>query len=206
MTGNEFTSFRMQVTETSSSFFDFNTVFFFQQSFEIFHCCSISGTGHYGIPQELLLCLENSHCRFHLSCHDTRAVLSGVHYGDGVAIRAAAARNNVTMLTSLDTVSMLLDVLEGETGDTDTSPVSPPCLLLTLCNLLRAVLIPKYSRRHLLDLFEDFAEVTLRRKVNILCDLLQRVVGIHQEVCGTKDTLLVDIVLEALACLFSEEF
>ena len=69
-TGNEFTSFRMQITETSSSFFDFNTVFFFQQSFEIFHCCSISGTVHYGIPQELLLCLENSHCRFHFSGHD----------------------------------------------------------------------------------------------------------------------------------------
>ncbi len=43
---------------------------------------------------------------------NTRAVLSGVHYGDGVAIRRCAAQNNVTMLTSLDTVRMLLDVLE----------------------------------------------------------------------------------------------
>jgi carbamoyl-phosphate synthase large subunit len=43
---------------------------------------------------------------------NTRAVLSGVHYGDGVAIRGAASENNVTMLTSLDTVRMLLDVLE----------------------------------------------------------------------------------------------
>ena len=46
---------------------------------------------------------------------NTRAVLSGVHYGDGVAIRRAAAANNITMLTSLDTVRMLLDVLEEVT-------------------------------------------------------------------------------------------
>jgi carbamoyl-phosphate synthase large subunit len=46
---------------------------------------------------------------------NTRAVLSGVHYGDGVAIRRAAAQNNITMLTSLDTVRMLLDVLEEVT-------------------------------------------------------------------------------------------
>ena len=46
---------------------------------------------------------------------NTRAVLSGVHYGDGAAIRRCAAENNVTMLTSLDTVRMLLDVLEEVT-------------------------------------------------------------------------------------------
>ncbi len=46
---------------------------------------------------------------------NTRAVLSGVHYGDGVAIRRAAAQNNITMLTSLDTVRMLLDVMEEMT-------------------------------------------------------------------------------------------
>ena len=46
---------------------------------------------------------------------NTRAILSGVHYGDGVAIRRTAAQNNVTMLTSLDTVRMLLDVLEETT-------------------------------------------------------------------------------------------
>ena len=46
---------------------------------------------------------------------NTRAILSGVHYGDGVAIRWTAAQNNVTMLTSLDTVRMLLDVLEETT-------------------------------------------------------------------------------------------
>ncbi len=46
---------------------------------------------------------------------NTRAVLSGVHYGDGVAIRKVAAQNNITMLTSLDTVKMVLDVLEEVT-------------------------------------------------------------------------------------------
>ena len=51
---------------------------------------------------------------------NTRAVLSGVHYGDGVAIRRAAAENNVTMLTSLDTVRMLLDVLEEVTMGVST--------------------------------------------------------------------------------------
>ncbi len=43
---------------------------------------------------------------------NTRAILSGNHFGDGVAIRQAAADNNVTMLTSLDTVRLVLDVLE----------------------------------------------------------------------------------------------
>ena len=46
---------------------------------------------------------------------NTRAILSGVHYGDGVAIRRAAAASGTTMLTSLDTVRMLLDVLEEVT-------------------------------------------------------------------------------------------
>ena len=46
---------------------------------------------------------------------NTRAILSGVHYGDGVAIRRTAAQNNITMLTSLDTVRMVLDVLEEAT-------------------------------------------------------------------------------------------
>ena len=46
---------------------------------------------------------------------NTRAILSGVHYGDGVALRSIAAQNNVVMLTSLDTVRMLLEVLEEVT-------------------------------------------------------------------------------------------
>ena len=43
---------------------------------------------------------------------NTRAILSGVHYEDGLAIRRTAIENNVTMFTSLDTVKVLLDVLE----------------------------------------------------------------------------------------------
>ena len=46
---------------------------------------------------------------------NTRAILSGVHYEDGVAIRRTASQNNITMLTSLDTVKVLLDVLEEVT-------------------------------------------------------------------------------------------
>ena len=46
---------------------------------------------------------------------NTRAILSGVHYEDGVSIRRCAAQNNTTMLTSLDTVRMVLDVLEEMT-------------------------------------------------------------------------------------------
>ena len=46
---------------------------------------------------------------------NTRAILSGIHYGDGVAIRQVAAQNNAVMLTSRDTVRMLLDVLEEVT-------------------------------------------------------------------------------------------
>ena len=43
---------------------------------------------------------------------NTRAILSGVHYEDGVAIRRCTVENGVTMLTALDTVQVLLDVLE----------------------------------------------------------------------------------------------
>ena len=46
---------------------------------------------------------------------NTRAILSGIHYEDGVQIRRTANENNVTMLTSLDTVKVLLDVLEEMT-------------------------------------------------------------------------------------------
>ena len=46
---------------------------------------------------------------------NTRAILSGIHYGDGILIRDCAAQNNAVMLTSLDTVRMLLDVLEEMT-------------------------------------------------------------------------------------------
>jgi len=43
---------------------------------------------------------------------NTRAVLSGVHYEDGEAIRSTAIENGITMFTSLDTVRVFLDVLE----------------------------------------------------------------------------------------------
>ncbi len=46
---------------------------------------------------------------------NTRAILSGVHYDDGVEIRRCATENNVTIFTSLDTVRVLLDVLEETT-------------------------------------------------------------------------------------------
>ena len=46
---------------------------------------------------------------------NTRAILSGVHYEDGAAIRRTAIENGVTTFTSLDTVRVLLDVLEETT-------------------------------------------------------------------------------------------
>ncbi len=43
---------------------------------------------------------------------NTRAIFSGVHYNDGVAIRRCAVQNGVTIFTSLDTARIVLDVLE----------------------------------------------------------------------------------------------
>lgn len=43
---------------------------------------------------------------------NTRAILSGIHFEDGIAIRRCANENHVTIFTSLDTVRVLLDVLE----------------------------------------------------------------------------------------------
>ncbi|MBR6406304.1 MAG: carbamoyl-phosphate synthase large subunit [Lachnospiraceae bacterium] len=51
---------------------------------------------------------------------NTRAIMSGVHYDDGVAIRLCATENNVTLFTSLDTVRVLLDVLEETTQTIST--------------------------------------------------------------------------------------
>ena len=51
---------------------------------------------------------------------NTRAILSGIHYEDGAIIRRCAIENGVTMLTSLDTVKMLLDVLEEITIQVST--------------------------------------------------------------------------------------
>ncbi len=44
-----------------------------------------------------------------------RTVNYSVHMEDGVAIRRCAAENNVSLFTSLDTVRVLLDVLEETT-------------------------------------------------------------------------------------------
>ena len=46
---------------------------------------------------------------------NTRAIFSDVHYEDGVTIRKCAIQNNITLLTSLDTVKILLDVLDEMT-------------------------------------------------------------------------------------------
>ena len=51
---------------------------------------------------------------------NTRAILSGVHYEDGMAIRRCATENGVTAFTSLDTVRVLLDVLEETTFKVST--------------------------------------------------------------------------------------
>ena len=61
---------------------------------------------------ETLDSLRDGHVSYVIN---TRAILSGIHYGDGVEIRKCAAQNGVAMLTSLDTVRMLLDVLEEVT-------------------------------------------------------------------------------------------
>ena len=59
--------------------------------------------------QEVLQAIRSGYVSYVIN---TRAILSGVHYEDGVAIRRCAVENGVTMLTALDTVRALLDVLE----------------------------------------------------------------------------------------------
>ena len=51
---------------------------------------------------------------------NTRAIMSGVHYNDGVAIRRCAVENGVTLFSSLDTVRIVLDVLEEITNKVST--------------------------------------------------------------------------------------
>lgn len=46
---------------------------------------------------------------------NTRSITVGTQDADGIAIRACACENNVTVLTALDTVKVLLDVLEETT-------------------------------------------------------------------------------------------
>ena len=51
---------------------------------------------------------------------NTRAILSGIHYINGVALRRCAVENGVTTFTSLDTTRMVLDVLEERTDKVST--------------------------------------------------------------------------------------
>ena len=61
---------------------------------------------------ELLESIRAEHVSYVIN---TRAVLSGLHFRDGAAIRRCAAAQGTALLTSLDTVRMLLDVLEEST-------------------------------------------------------------------------------------------
>ena len=51
---------------------------------------------------------------------NTRAILSGVHYINGAKMRRCAVENGVTTFTSLDTVRIVLDVLEEITNKVST--------------------------------------------------------------------------------------
>ena len=59
--------------------------------------------------EEILDSIRSGHVSYIVN---TRAILSGVHYEDGVAIRRCAIQNGVTIFTSLDTARIVLDVLE----------------------------------------------------------------------------------------------
>jgi len=58
---------------------------------------------------EIIESIRSGHISYIIN---TRAVLSGNHCEDGSIIRRCAAENNTTIFTSLDTVRVLLDVLE----------------------------------------------------------------------------------------------
>ena len=64
------------------------------------------------LSEEILDSIRAGYVRYVIN---TRAILSGVHYEDGTRIRRCAIENGVTMLTALDTVKVLLDVLEEMT-------------------------------------------------------------------------------------------
>ncbi|MBE6607283.1 MAG: carbamoyl-phosphate synthase large subunit [Ruminococcaceae bacterium] len=51
---------------------------------------------------------------------NTRAILSGIHYNDGIEIRRCAVENGVTLFSSLDTVRIVLDVLDEITNRVST--------------------------------------------------------------------------------------
>ena len=58
---------------------------------------------------EILVALRQGHIAYVINTIDINA---GDSHSDGSSIRRAAVDNNVTMFTSLDTVKVLLDVLE----------------------------------------------------------------------------------------------
>ena len=62
--------------------------------------------------EEILESLRNGYVSYVIN---TRDVNSQQHMNDGYEIRRCAVENNVTMFTSLDTVRVLLDVLEETT-------------------------------------------------------------------------------------------
>ncbi len=61
--------------------------------------------------EEALESIRSGHISYIIN---TRAILSGIHYINGAAIRRTAIENGITMFTSMDTALMLLDVLEEE--------------------------------------------------------------------------------------------
>ena len=67
--------------------------------------CGKLSEGSDDIPEAIL----SGHVSYIIN---TRAVLAGSHHADGIEIRRCAVRNGVTIFTSLDTVRILLDVLE----------------------------------------------------------------------------------------------
>ena len=66
---------------------------------------------------ESLKAIRSGHISYVIN---TRAILSGVHYVNGEAMRRCAVENGVTTFTSLDTVRIVLDVLEELTNKVST--------------------------------------------------------------------------------------
>lgn len=65
-----------------------------------------------GRSEETLNAIRSGYINYIIN---TRAIHSGIHLGYGPALRQCATENNVTIFTSLDTVRILLDVLEEVT-------------------------------------------------------------------------------------------
>ena len=82
----------------------------------------------HGIPVKMLRhiregsedALESIRSGFVKYLVNTRAILSGVHHSNGAAIRRCAVENGVPTFTSLDTVGMVLDVLEEQVNKVST--------------------------------------------------------------------------------------